>query len=313
MSRSRDRLAHRMDRGYTDANTLETDKAETPGAARARSQRVICRQIGATDLDGVIDLLTVGFPRRARQYWSEAIARLAARDVPDGLPRFGYVLESGGALVGVQLLIFAALAGGIRCNASSWYAAPAYRGHATLLAAAATKLKNVTYVNVSPSPATWPILEALGYDRYSLGQFASLPWLKLGGRGRARRLTPADAALPEYGLLLQHAGAGCEVVVCETPLGREPFAFVRRRVRGLPFDAMQIVYTRDTARFAACAGPLGRFLLRRSAPLVICDAGSPVKGLVGLWFKNRGARYYKGPVRPQQNDLAFTELVVFGP
>ena len=47
--------------------------------------------------------------------------------------------------------------------------------------------------------------------------------------------------------------------------------------------------------------------------MVICDANGPIEGLAGLWFKDRGARYYKGPQRPQQNDLAFTELVVFSP
>ena len=124
-------------------------------AAPAPSKkRVVCRQIRATDLEQVVDLLTLGFPRRTRKYWNYAVVRLAARSVPDALPRFGYVLEADGALVGVQLLIFTEWGGGIRCNASSWYVDPAHRGHATLLAAAATKLKHVTYVNVSPSVRT---------------------------------------------------------------------------------------------------------------------------------------------------------------
>jgi hypothetical protein len=282
-------------------------------APRPSQKRVVCRQIHVSDLEHVVDLLTVGFPRRTRKYWSYAVARMAARNVPTPLPRFGYVLEADGALVGVQLLIFTEWGGGIRCNASSWYVDPAHRGHATLLAVAATKLKHVTYINVSPSVRTWPILEALGYERYNLGQFASLPSLTPGSPGRARRLTSADADLPEYDLLVEHSAGGCDAVVCETPIGPEPFVFVRRRVRGLPFDAMQLVYTRETARFIACAGPLGRFLIRRGAPLVICDANEPIPELVGLWFGDRGARYYKGPQRPQLNDLAFTELVVFAP
>jgi hypothetical protein len=274
---------------------------------------VVCRQIRASDVDAVVDLLTRGFPRRTRQYWSDAVTRLAERTVPDELPRFGYVLEAEGALVGVQLLIFTAWDGGIRCNASSWYVEPAHRGHATMLAAASTKLKHVTYLNVSPSVRTWPILEALGYERYNLGQFAALPSLNLGFRGRARRLTSADAELPEYDLLVDHSRAGCDALVCESALGPEPFVFVRRRIGGLPFDAMQLIYTRDTTRFIACAGPLGRFLLGRGAPLVLCDANGPIRDLVGLWFKDRGARYYKGPRRPRVNDLAFTEMVVFAP
>jgi hypothetical protein len=76
---------------------------------------------------------------------------------------------------------------------------------------------------------------------------------------------------------------------------------------------MQLIYARDTDRFVACAGPLGRSLLRRGAPLVLCDAPAPIAGLAGLWFRNRGPRYFKGPERPRLNDLAFDERVVFGP
>jgi hypothetical protein len=44
----------------------------------------------------------------------------------------------------------------------------------------------------------------------------------------------------------------------------------------------------------------------------ICDAPWPIFGLAGVWFKHRGPRYLKGPERPRLNDLAFTEMVVFG-
>jgi hypothetical protein len=46
---------------------------------------------------------------------------------------------------------------------------------------------------------------------------------------------------------------------------------------------------------------------------VICDAPAPISGLPGVWFRDRGPRYFKGPQRPRLNDLAFTEMVVFGP
>src|ERR1700729_3014137 len=110
--------------------------------------RVSCRQIGQADLEHVIDLLVRGFPRRSRAYWTSAMAQLASRGAPDGLPRFGYLLEADGAPVGVQLLIFAERDGSVRCNVSSWFVEPAYRGHAALLARMASKLKHVTYVNV---------------------------------------------------------------------------------------------------------------------------------------------------------------------
>jgi hypothetical protein len=278
----------------------------------ASPPQVRCRQIRPADLEAVADLLTRGFPERPRKYWTSALARLELRCAPQGCPQFGYLLEADGVPVGVQLLIFSETGGAIRCNVSSWYVEPTHRGHAALLASLASKLKHVTYVNTSAALHTWPILDALGYRRYNHGQFAAVPALKPGA-GRVRRLTDADRDLPEYDLLAAHAEAGCIALICQTAEGPEPFVFLARRVAGMPFAAAQLIYARDTGRFVACAGPIGRFLLRRGAPLVICDAPAPIRGLTGLWFKHRGPRYFKGPERPRLNDLAFTEMVVFGP
>jgi len=281
----------------------------TPSA----SPQIRCRQIREPDLAGVADLLARGFPSKTRNYWTTALARLEAHGAPDDCPKFGYLLEADGATVGVLLLIFSRNGGFLRCNVSSWYVEPAHRSQAALLANMASKLKHVTYLNTSAAPHTWPILEALGYERYSLGQFAAVPALKLGGKGRVRLLGAGDTDLPDYDLLRQHADAGCVAVVCETERGALPFVFLRRHIDRLPFAAMQLVYARDNDDFTACAGPLGRFLLAQGAPLVICDAPAPISGVPGIWFKDRGPRYFKGPDRPRLNDLAFTEMVLFGP
>ena len=281
----------------------------TPSA----SPQIRCRQIREPDLAGVADLLARGFPARTRKYWTNALARLDALESIDGCPKYGYVLEVDAAIVGVLLLIFSERDGRVRCNVSSWYVEPEHRNHAALLANMASKLKHVTYINTSAAPHTWPILAALGYERYSLGQFAGLPGLKLGGQGRVRRLGPGDTEFPDHDLLRWHADAGCVVLICEIERSALPFVFLRRRVDGLPFVAMQLVYVRDNDDFAACAGPLGRFLLGQGAPVVICDAPGPIRGLPGVWFKDRGPRYFKGPDRPRLNDLAFTEMVLFGP
>ena len=277
--------------------------------------KIRCRQINAADLDAVADLLTRGFPVKPRKYWTTALERLAARGAPDGCPTFGYLLEADGVAVGVLLLIFSRRGEQIRCNISSWYVEPAHRGHAALLAAMSTKLKHVTYLNTSAANHTWPILEAQGYRRYSEGQFLAFPALKRGGDARVVRLDDyaGREAMPDYDLLRAHADAGCTVLVCETQDGPEPFVFLRRRIARAPFAVMQLVYARDTAAFVACAGPLGRLLLGQAIPWVICDADGPISGLPGLFFKDRTPRYYKGPNRPALNDLAFTEMVVFGP
>ncbi len=120
----------------------------------------------------------------------------------------------------------------------------------------------MTYINTSAAAHTWPILNALGYRRYSQGQFAARAGAEAGQGPACDALADADRDLPDYDLLAAHAAAGCLALVCETPEGPEPFVFLRRRISGLPFGAMQLVYARDTARFVACAGPLGRWLLR---------------------------------------------------
>jgi hypothetical protein len=179
----------------------------------------------------------------------------------------------------------------------------------------ATKLKHVTYLNTSAAAHTWPILEAQGYHRYSEGQFLAFPALKWAGGRRVSRLgaDPAHAGLEDYDLLSAHADAGCVTLVCESRGELRPFVFLPRRIARLPFPVMQLVYARDTESFVACAGPLGRFLLAQGAPAVLCDAEGPIAGLPGLFFKDRTPRFYKGPARPALNDLAFTEMVVFGP
>jgi hypothetical protein len=46
---------------------------------------------------------------------------------------------------------------------------------------------------------------------------------------------------------------------------------------------------------------------------VLLDSNGPVQGLVGLFSKARGRKYFKGPHRPRLADLTDTELVLYGP
>ena len=101
--------------------------------------RVRCRQIEAGDLEPITDLLAAGFPARSRKYWTSALATLAARPPVEGCPRFGYMLEVGGAASGVVLLIASRAGGVVRCNVSSWYVAPQARAYGSLLVTQALK------------------------------------------------------------------------------------------------------------------------------------------------------------------------------
>ena len=117
--------------------------------------QIRCREISEADLDRVADLLTRGFGGRPREYWMQGLRRQAARAVPQGYPRFGYMLDHEGMPVGALLLLYSLrpvdgeLA--IHCNLSSWYVEPAFRNYAPMLTKIAQRHKEVTYFNISPA------------------------------------------------------------------------------------------------------------------------------------------------------------------
>src|SRR3974390_2987104 len=133
------------------------------------SGRLGIREIADADLDLVINLLARGFPR-PRRYWEVGLKRLRTRSVPHNMPRYGYVLEADGNLVGVILLISSQRRIGDRqhlfSNLSSWYVEPAFRNHATQLFKRAISDKQTTYLNVSPATHVRPIIEPFGFTRY---------------------------------------------------------------------------------------------------------------------------------------------------
>ena len=286
------------------------------------ARKIRCREMVADDVEAVADLLTRGFPGRPRAYWLAGLERQAARAVPDGYPRYGYLLEAAGTVVGVLLLMYFSKVSGaepaLTCNVASWYVEPQFRNQASLLSAIALKHKHVTYVNITPAPTTWPILEAQGYKRYCNGLFFALPWLSRGG-GAIAVVTPDapkpdDVTASEFEQLQRHAGYGCLSLVCRTPRSAMPFVLAPFRVRKgrISLPAMQLIYCRSVDDLVACAGTVGRFLLARGIPLVIIDANGPIAGLVGLYTDARGQKYFRGPNPPRLGDLADTEFALYG-
>lgn len=276
------------------------------------ASRVRVREILASDLGRVADLLAIGFPGRQRDFWRAGLARLAARDAVDGLPRFGYLLEADGVPVGVQLVIAAHVDGGpqVRCNVAGWFVEPRFRGFAALLAQHALRHKQATYLNVTAAPHTRPILDALGYVSFSKGQFVAIPALArplAGARvyADARGLSPSEREV-----LADHAALGCMCLVVAHAGRFHPFVLQRLRWRHVvPFA--RLIYCRSIADFRACAGTLGRYLVRHGVPLVMIDANGPEPGLPGR-FRPTTPRYYKGTAAPRLGDLAYTEFVMFG-
>jgi hypothetical protein len=227
-------------------------------------------------------------------------------------------LENDGVAVGAILLIFATTPGGdaVRANVSSWYVDPAFRGYAPLLVSQALKLKQVTYLNISAAPHTWPILEAQGYRRYSNGVFVAMPaWQRANAGGMrvlAAEQTPVAPHAPfERELLRAHAGYGCIAFWCETHERAHPFVFRPRIVKSV-VPCAQLIYCRDVADMVRFAGPIGRLLARRGRPFVVIDANGPIEGLVGRYFDGTMPKFVRGPAEPRLGDLAHTEAALFG-
>src|ERR1700722_6790784 len=200
---------------------------------------VRCRLIEEADIDSVVDCLRRGFPYRLRAYWARAMERMSTRPAIDDFPRYGYLLEAEGGVVGVILLIYsrqedAAGSFGVRCNLSSWCVDKKYRGYALVLHATAVKRKDVTYVNVSPAPHTRRAIEAGRFKRFCDGQIVFAPLLSAARRDISVMAFAADA--PESALLSQsereilteHAALGCRALVCIRKGVAYPFVFQRR-------------------------------------------------------------------------------------
>jgi hypothetical protein len=283
--------------------------------------RIRCRQIETGDIPAVATLLTRGFPNRNRQFWLHALDQLTRREPPDDLPKYGYLLETKAEVVGAILMICSAIRAGEalapRCNLSSWYVEPTFRAYAPLLVSHALRHKEVTYLNVSAAPHTWPIIEAQGFSRYTEGLFVSLPALKGLCGGEQADVFAASERLPvavdafEQKMLLQHAEHGCISLWCVAGERAYPFVFRPRLVKGF-IPCAQLIYCRDIADFARFAGPIGRRLAWCGKPIVIVDSAGKIPGLVGIFRRGSKPKYFKGPQRPRLGDLAYTEYAIMG-
>jgi hypothetical protein len=286
-------------------------------------QTMLCREILAPDLDGVIALLTRGFhPERKQAHWTDVIGKLSVHPMPPGLPKYGYLLESDGEAVGVLLLIFSSVVvdgeARTRCNVSSWYVEPVFRSYAALLSLRATKHKHVTYLNITPGRHTWPMLQAQGYQRFSNGMFFAVPALcrslfSAPVKAVSSDICPGQDLQPcEVELLLSHAGYGCLSLTCETRGSRHPFVFGRRSKfgsRSMPFA--HLIYCRNLEEFVRFSGPLGRFLARQGIPLIAIASNGPLKALTGKYVDEQ-PQFFKGPERPCLGDIAYSERAMFG-
>jgi hypothetical protein len=279
--------------------------------------QMACRQIVAEDRQAVIELLARGFPERGALYWAHAFDVMSSRSVPEGFPRYGYVLAADDALVGIVLLIFSAPPGERypRCNLSSWYVEPRFRPYASALVRKALAKKDVVYFNISSVAHTRKTIVEQGFSCASEGVFLSLGALAPAQAGaRIHEVDPSEGqAEGSFALLTEHSRAGCISVTCTLDGQAHPFVFLRRKIPKTFIPCAQLIYCDDIANFVRFAGVLGRYLLKRGMPMFMLDANGPIEGLAGFYFAGRAPKYYRGPARPRLGDLSYTEAVLFGP
>ncbi|GEO97818.1 hypothetical protein [Methylobacterium haplocladii] len=309
-------------------NMIVAEPAQKAAAIPANAAALRCRMIEETDRDAVVALLCKGFSGRSEAHWRRGLERHIARGVPDGVPRYGYLLERDGAVVGVLLTLYTRIEDGagshLRCNLSSWYVEPAVRAAATLLDGRAMRDKSVTYLNISPTVHTRAMHRARGFRAYADGQLLAAPALSRIRRGqRVETLADANLALlppREQAIARDHAGYGCLVLVCREGNAAQAVVLQPHRIKALPrwsasptLPCYQLVYGPAGETLGRWLGALGRHLLfRHGIPLLFLDANGPMPGVVGRYIHDRAPRYAKGPHPVPVGDLSYTEQVLFG-
>ena len=286
------------------------------------SANIKARQISGADVPAAVALLKRGYgSKRTLQFWEYVFACLSRRSLPPGLPRYGYVIECDGKLVGIMLLIYSTIweddKAEIRCCGSSVYVDPAFRLFAPLLTKKAHGFSDVTVLNLTPAGHTHRMIELSGFKRFSNGIFVAIPLFSRAPKDMpirvidARTLPDAQFDQHDHDLLLEHLDYGCKSLWCVTPQRAFPFVFRIRRARGVP--CAQLVYCRSVDDFVRFARPIGWFLARSTGRLlVLLDANAPMPALVGKYFPGKAPRYFHGPDRPRLGDLAHTEVAMFG-
>jgi hypothetical protein len=314
----RQALAELTARQGPPAATVAARPASSPMASVRPPIR--CREIQAADIEGVIGVLERSFPHRDPSHWVRVFKRLAGhRGVPD-LPRYGYLLEADGQPVGALLVIFSTTTAGsqtlVRGTLSAWCADLPYRAYAPALAARVLARGDVTFLNITPAPHTWPILVAQGFHPFAANQFAAVPFFCRGPRdARVGRVTEdllpgPDLAQAECELLADHLRFGCISVTCTWDGQRHPFVFARRWKYGcLPYA--QLIYCRSVDDFVRFAGALGRHLARRGLFLVFLDAAEHLRGVPGR-LSRTWPKFFKGTQAPRLGDLSYTDRAMFG-
>jgi hypothetical protein len=281
----------------------------------------LVRQIDVSDFDEIAGLLVQGFPYRTKTYYIDSLRALRDHETPKGYPRFGLMIESDGRARGVLLLIYSTIGSSerscVRCNVSNWYVEPQFRFAASWLVSVAFRRHlAATFINTTPAPHTWPIIEAQGFRRFTSGSFIAFSAVSLNyGLAKITEFRDPKAfkeRLPphELRLLSDHYDYGCITLACEIRYRTYAFVFKRRWIKSY-LPAAQLIYCSDEQALVQARGPIGRYLLMRGMPFLLIGSQGPLP-LPGRYFDNVRPMYYRGDEKPRTyGDLAYSELALF--
>ncbi|HCQ65666.1 MAG TPA: hypothetical protein DIU07_11165 [Rhodobacteraceae bacterium] len=272
------------------------------------------REITAADLPTLPALLSEGFPSTSPGFWTKALDVLSRRPPVDGMPRYGIVMDDGGDLCGVMLMVAQRRGAATFCNLSSWYVRPAHRGYAPFMFGHALKAEDVTFLDCSPTPDVVPIVEKHGFEPYSGGS------LMLDARAAVRR-GPKVARLtaqaleecrhPEAARIAENIRYGCRGMLAHDADGAPvPILYrVARVKRHIP--VARFVYGAPET-ILAHAGAIARHLIARGVPLALVDWPVGAEAPTGRMLPDYGVRYKRGADTLPLGDLLDTEYALFG-
>jgi hypothetical protein len=273
------------------------------------------REITEADLLVVSALFTETFPHRRPTYWQRGFENMRQLPVIPGHAQYGFLLEVDKQVRGA-LLALSTQEGdaGPRINVAAWCAHPAYSVIAVLLHRKVMRQKAGSYLNLSPTEHTLPMLEVLGFKPYT-GGVCLLDARAALQPSRGWRLTryhpsrenPLPPALAH--IAARHHRYGCTVLV----LHREsaPVELLIYRIKWIKriLPCAQMIYGAPE-RVLAAAGPLMRHLIRRAIPLALVDIVEHCDMFGAHIYAGRNLRYCSG-VAPPVGDMLDSELALF--
>ena len=234
------------------------------------------------DLPKVVDCLMRGFPERPRAFWTDGLARLAARPPVGDLPRFGHLLAAGETVVGVA----AADRLDARDRRRPLRPAATWRAGASTRTIAATAIRCTPARSVGAKSSISPSRPRRTRCRRSRrSAIAAIPRARSSSRRCCRAARSARASStyapdrPEAALLVRQATRACSPTTprsAATPssasCGNEarPLVFQPRKIWRELIPCVHLVYCRepsDLARFGPAYG--------RRSPATAASSSSP--------------------------------------